>query len=52
VQFKPDYFRLFVQPFNIRAIRVYERAGFQKTGTYIQHHTPGDRESIEMRKSL
>jgi [ribosomal protein S18]-alanine N-acetyltransferase len=51
-QFKPDHFRLFVLPFNTRAILVYERAGFQKTGTYLQHHTNGDREFIEMRKAL
>lgn len=51
-QFKPDYFRLFVLPFNTRAIRVYERAGFQKTGTCMQHQPNGDREFIEMRKTL
>ncbi len=51
-QFKPDHFRLFVMAFNTRAIRVYERVGFQKSGTYMQHHTNGDHEFIEMRKSL
>jgi len=49
-QFKPDHFCLFVLTFNQRAIRVYERAGFQKVGIYAQHHTNGDREFLEMRK--
>jgi RimJ/RimL family protein N-acetyltransferase len=51
-QFKPDHFRLFVFPFNTRAIRVYQHAGFQKTGTYLQHLHNSTREFIEMRKTL
>ena len=31
-RFAPDTFRLFVLPFNQRAIRVYERAGFRHVG--------------------
>lgn len=49
-QFKPHSFRLFVLAFNQRAIRVYEHAGFQKVGIFIQHHTGGDREFVEMKK--
>lgn len=33
-RFAPAMFRLFVLPFNQRAIRVYERAGFQRTGEH------------------
>lgn len=47
--FKPNHFRLFVMTFNQRAIRVYERAGFQKVGIYVQHNANGDREFLEMR---
>jgi RimJ/RimL family protein N-acetyltransferase len=32
-RFSPTTFRLFVLPFNQRAIRVYERAGFRHVGT-------------------
>ncbi len=51
-QFNPSHLRLFVLPFNARAIQTYERAGFQKIGTCLQHHTTGDREFIEMRKAV
>jgi RimJ/RimL family protein N-acetyltransferase len=51
-QFRPDYFRLYVLTFNKRAIRVYERAGFQRTGIYRQHHVNGNREFLEMSKKL
>lgn len=51
-QFKPDYFRLFVLTFNERAIRVYERAGFQRIGIYLQHNVNGDREFLEMSKKV
>ena len=51
-QFKPYYFRLFVLTFNQRAIRVYEHAGFQRVGIYIQSNANGDREFLEMRKAI
>jgi ribosomal-protein-alanine N-acetyltransferase len=47
-QFKPDYFRLFVLTFNERAIKVYERAGFQRVGIYEQHTKQGDDDFLEM----
>lgn len=47
-QFKPDYFRLFVLTFNERAIKVYERAGFQRVGIYVQHTKQGDHDFLEM----
>jgi ribosomal-protein-alanine N-acetyltransferase len=50
-QFKPDYFRLYVLMFNERAIRVYERAGFERTGVYTQlHPVYGNRDFVEMRR--
>ena len=49
-QFKPDYFRLYVMTFNERAIRVYERAGFERVGIYVQHGALGDRDFLEMRR--
>jgi [ribosomal protein S18]-alanine N-acetyltransferase len=47
-QFKPDYFRLFVLKFNERAIRVYERAGFQHVRVFVQRNIHGEREFLEM----
>ena len=51
-QFKPDHFRLFVMTFNDRAIQVYERAGFQRVGIFVQHNPNGDREFLEMRRVI
>jgi [ribosomal protein S18]-alanine N-acetyltransferase len=49
--FKPEYFRLYVLAFNERAIRVYERAGFERTGIYTQLHPAyGKRDFVEMRR--
>lgn len=49
--FRPDYFRLYVLAFNERAIRVYERAGFERTGVYTQvHPVYGKRDFVEMRR--
>ena len=49
-QFKPEYFRLYVLEFNERAIRVYERAGFERTGIYTQVRAVyGNRDFVEMR---
>ncbi len=49
-QFAPSAFRLYVMTFNQRAIRVYERAGFQPVGEVIQHGPQGDRRFLEMRR--
>src|SRR6266446_6836520 len=48
-QFKPDYFRLYVMTYNERAIWVYERAGFERVGIYVQRHAESDRDFLEMR---
>ena len=47
-QFKPDHFRLFVLAFNERAIRVYERAGFQQVRVFVQRNIHGESEFLEM----
>src|SRR5579875_3552421 len=47
-QFAPRHFRLFVLPFNKRAIRVYEQAGFVRTGIYMQKYEDGERPFVEM----
>jgi [ribosomal protein S18]-alanine N-acetyltransferase len=50
-QFRPDAFRLYVLTFNERAIRVYERAGFERTGIYTQLNSVyGNRDFVEMRR--
>jgi [ribosomal protein S18]-alanine N-acetyltransferase len=49
-RFAPRAFRLYVMSWNHRAIRVYERAGFQWADTVIQHTPSGEREFIEMRR--
>ena len=50
-QFRPDYFRLFVLAFNESAIRVYERAGFQHMGVFVQRNLHGERDFFEMSRS-
>lgn len=48
-QFAPDQVRLFVLPFNQRAIHLYEKMGFRRVGSYMQDSTLyGKREFIEM----
>lgn len=47
-RFQPNAFRLYVMSFNERAIRVYERAGFQRTRTLHVHNIHGERDFIEM----
>ncbi len=49
--FAPKCFRLYVFAWNERAIRVYERAGFQQIGPHIVHHAEGDRKFIEMQRT-
>lgn len=53
IQFGLDSFRLFVLPFNQRAIRVYERAGFLQVNEHIVN-VGGRRELIflEMRRGV
>lgn len=50
-QFAPLAFRLFVFAFNERAIRVYEKAGFERTDTLLQQDTNGERIFVEMRRA-
>jgi RimJ/RimL family protein N-acetyltransferase len=47
-QFAPSAFRLFVLTFNARAIRVYERAGFQPVRVFTLPSPHGTREFLEM----
>jgi RimJ/RimL family protein N-acetyltransferase len=51
-EFAPEQFRLYVLTFNERAIRVYERAGFERKGIYVQHSPSGDRYFLEMRRKV
>lgn len=50
-RFAPTAFRLFVMTFNQRAIRVYERAGFQRVGVVMQPGLRGERPFLEMRRA-
>ncbi len=47
-RFQPSTFRLFVMPFNERAIRTYERAGFRRTRTLHVRNIHGERDFVEM----
>jgi RimJ/RimL family protein N-acetyltransferase len=51
-QFAPSAFGLYVMTFNQRAMRVYERAGFQRVREVIQHSPQGDRPFLEMRRAI
>jgi ribosomal-protein-alanine N-acetyltransferase len=47
-EFAPTHFQLYVFPWNKRAIRVYERAGFQSVRIFLQHNIHGAHEFLEM----
>jgi [ribosomal protein S18]-alanine N-acetyltransferase len=47
-EFAPKHFQLYVFTWNKRAIRVYERAGFQSVRIFWQHNIHGKREFLEM----
>ena len=49
-QYHPRVFRLYVKPFNERAIRVYERAGFHRVRTLHVHNIYGEADFVEMRR--
>src|SRR5690242_21826112 len=52
-RFSPAAFRLFVLPFNQRAIRVYERAGFRHVGTLDEPDSGSDAHLfLEMRREV
>ncbi len=52
-RFSPTAFRLFVLPFNRRAIRVYERAGFRHIGTLDAPDSGSDAHLfLEMRREI
>lgn len=48
--FQPAAFLLYVFPWNERAIKVYERAGFQRVRVLPVHNDHGDGEFLEMRR--
>ena len=50
--FTPDRFRLFVYRWNTRAIRVYERAGFQHAGILVRPEDHGEGKFLEMSRDL
>ena len=47
-EFVPECFRLYVYSWNERAIRVYERAGFQHVRVFLQRNMDGENEVLEM----
>lgn len=51
-KFAPKHFRLYVFSWNERAIRVYERAGFQRVRVFMQRNIHGTHEFLEMSKDV
>lgn len=51
-RFSPAGFRLSVATFNERAIKVYERAGFEPAGTFTRHATGGERPFLLMTRGV
>jgi len=49
-KFHPDYFHLFVYTFNERAIKVYERTGFQRERVFVRLNIHGESEFLEMKR--
>ena len=47
-EFAPEHFRLYVFPWNKRAIRVYEQVGFQHVHVFSQRNVHGEHEFLEM----
>lgn len=50
-EFQPRRFVLYVYPWNKRAIRVYERAGFQRVRLLTVHNIHGESIFLEMERS-
>jgi len=50
--YKMNYIMLSVALFNKRAIRTYEKIGFQLVNTYVQHTNGGEYEFIKMKKVI